>query len=1099
MTSPDTHIAPEAVLDLPAVEYVRSHSLGRIHHVLDTGGTSNVVSIDDIRVSPRRTERVYTLPNGQRVIVTTGSQRKRPDDVDAVLQVRSGEKPRWLSHRLLEAFERDVADRGLKKIAAEIPQRWLDQFRFRTEVRDSQLNIVTRGLRPPQMGGLYAIGSHWSLYHQPATVVMPTGTGKTETMLATLVAYSPGVLLVVVPSEVLRDQTARKFAGLGLLRELGTLGSNAPNPIVGIVRRRPRSVADLDLFAQCNVVVTTMSAIAEGTATPLVPEIASRVKALVVDEAHHLGAVGWSGFREKFADRKVLQFTATPFRRDGKLVDGKVIYTYPLHLAQRDGYFKAILFEAVYEVDPDDADSVIANAAVDKLKADRAAGRDHILLVRCKTIERAKSIQSIYHSLAPEFNPLVVSSESSAEAKAALDELRQRTCRIVVCVNMLGEGFDLPQLKIAAVHDPHKSLAVLLQFVGRFTRTGDSDIGDATVIANIADVEVSSALERLYSEDADWNQLLNEYSSEAAKAHAELVDFLNASQRLDDADDESVEISHQLLRPSFSTLFYEAPSWNPKRFFEGLHSEADVQRVWLNEASSTLFFVTRREPPLQWTRSREIKDRQWDLFVLHHDANRQLLYLSASDKTSSYEELANAVGATQLVSGDVIFRSLGKINRLVFQNIGVRKYGRRNLRFALYTGADVAQALTISERTGSVKSNLSGSGWENGKPTTIGCSYKGRVWSREPGTIPELIGWCEAVGRKLQDDTIDTRQIIANVLIPEEVESLPRNEPLSIEWPVELLRQSEDRVILRRDAAELELSMVDIAIHRVDYDSNQLHFFLRSVDEEEWATFVMEVGGAGGFNVTQTSQLPVRIRAGIIETELSSYLSDYPPLIRFTDLSELDGNLLIKPQHAQQLVLPNEAVEVWEWGGVDTTKESMWKNGVERRDSIQWRAAQDFVKGGFHIVFDDDAPGEAADLVCLKEESDHIRLALVHCKFARGAPGGERVQDVVEVCSQAVRSSKWKWKFRDLCRHIAAREKRLATAARRTRFLSGGSAILNRFAKVSRFKEVKAEILIVQPGVSRSRLTPDQTTVLAAAHSFIKETIDVELSIAASP
>ena len=35
---------------------------------------------------------------------------------------------------------------------------------------------------------------------------------------------------------------------------------------------------------------------------------------------------------------------------------------------------------------------------------------------------------------------------------------------------MLGEGFDLPALKVAVVHDPQKSLAVTLQFIGRFTR-----------------------------------------------------------------------------------------------------------------------------------------------------------------------------------------------------------------------------------------------------------------------------------------------------------------------------------------------------------------------------------------------------------------------------------------------------------------------------------------------------------------------------------------------------------------------------------------------------------------------------------------------------
>jgi alpha-tubulin suppressor-like RCC1 family protein len=73
---------------------------------------------------------------------------------------------------------------------------------------------------------------------------------------------------------------------------------------------------------------------------------------------------------------------------------------------------------------------------------------------------------------------------------------------------MLGEGFDLPELKIAGLHDKHKSEAVTLQFVGRFTRIR-TDLGDATVIANIAHDNVAAALQSLYAEDADWNAILS--------------------------------------------------------------------------------------------------------------------------------------------------------------------------------------------------------------------------------------------------------------------------------------------------------------------------------------------------------------------------------------------------------------------------------------------------------------------------------------------------------------------------------------------------------------------------------------------------------------
>ncbi len=1099
MTQDDPTIDKPNLLELPPLELQATEPIGQIRHVLQHAGSVKVRKIELIQTSPRLTDDLYHLENGQRIIVTSRKRLSRPARVDGVIQIEENGTGKWLSHRLLDQLNKAIHDKGWEVFTKQIASGWQHQFTYDKEQRDPSGTILRPGLRPPQIGSLHAIGAHWSLHTEPATVVMPTGTGKTETMLATLVAHSPGTLLIVVPSKVLRNQTATKFLTLGLLRSLGNLEAESPNPVVGIITKRPRDETDLTIFQKCNVVITTMSALAEASTSHLIPKIAGRVGTLIVDEAHHIGAASWSTFREHFSERPVLQFTATPYRRDGKLVDGKVIYDYPLDAAQRDGYFKKISFQPIYEIDQSTADQAIAKAAVTKLQDDDAAGFSHVVMARCSDIDRAKAVIEIYKGIAPELNAVIVHSEAG-DPTTALDQLRSGQSRVVVCVNMLGEGFDLPQLKIAAVHDTHKSLAVLLQFTGRFTRTAGITIGDATVIANIADQEVSSALERLYSEDANWNQLLSEFSSEASRSHTELVEFLNSSQRLDEpTENETVEISHHLLHPMLSTLTYEAGAFRPKEFFKGLPKTMHVHRVWLHEQSNTLYFVTRTEPTIKWTRSRELHDRQWDLFVLHYDSERGLLFLSSSDHDTDYDKMAKVVGATKIISGDVIFRTLGNINRLVFQNVGVKKHGRRNLRYALYTGADVAEALSISERAGSVKSNLSGSGWEDGEQVSIGCSYKGRVWAREPGTIPEFVNWCAKVGKKLQDQSIDTTQIIANVLIPEEVDVLPDKPPLSIEWPVEILHQSEERVILSSGNETLPISMFDMKIVRFDVANSQLTFVISTEPDEIWGELILTVGGADGFRVSRSSRTPVSITIGQLSMPIESYLSNYPPMVRFVDLSELDGNLLIRPQNTQEMIFPGERLEAWDWSGVDITKESIWKHGARRANSIQERTAQHFTDGGFEVVFDDDDAGEAADLICLKEEDEHIRLALIHCKFTQAATPGERVKDVVEVCSQAVRSAKWKGKFRDLSRHMIAREKRSANTGRSTRFFSGQVADLNKYLRISRFKPIKPEISIVQPGLSQSKITPDQTAVLASAYSYLKETIGADLDVVCSP
>ncbi len=1070
-------------------------SIGYVQIELVSSYETVITSITEVQVSPRKKEKMYELSDGQRVLIT---DRKidMPSGVDGIL-CKGDIGLKWRAHKLLKECAEQISTRGLPTIAQEIEQSWRGQFQYNAEKVNEQGEVLLRGLRPPQIGGLHSIGSHWSLSKQAATVVMPTGTGKTETMLSTMIAYQPGKILVVVPSQVLRDQTVRKFTNLGLLRLLGNIPQSIHNPIVGVIESRPTKESDLDILKDCNVIISTMSAVADEATSALLPQIADIIDTLIVDEAHHVAASSWSQFREAFSLNKVLQFTATPYRRDGKLVDGKVIYEYPLHMAQKDGYFKKISFKAIFQIDQIEADKAIAAEVISTLRKDIEGGLDHIAMARTSSIDRAKEIVQYYEELAPEYKPIIVHSEAG-NVQSELEKLLSRSSRVVVCVNMLGEGFDLPQLKIAGLHDAHKSLAILLQFTGRFTRSSASAIGDATVVANTADPVVLPALERLYSEDADWNQLLSEFSSEAAKAHLSLINFLNTSQRIDEvADNDEQELSHHLFRPNPTTVVYEIDEFSPKKFHEGLSSSINIKGVWLHE-NRTLYFVTRVDPTIRWTRSKNIRDRVWDLFILHYDETRKLLYVCSSDTSSTFENIAEAVGGKKLISGDIIFRALGRINRLVFQNVGVKKHGRRNLRYAMYTGADVVEALSISERAGSVKSNLSGTGWEHGEPMTIGCSYKGRVWARDPGTIPELIKWCENVGAKLRDDTIVTNDIIKNVLIPEEITALPDKPILGIDWPIELLKQAEERVILSNGTNEISLLSLDIEISGIDQASNRVEFILKN-KTGTWATFALTVGGDNGFTISQISPAtPVSITVGRIQVPIVSYFSDYPPMIRFIDLSELDGNLLIRPQSVQSLIIPEERFEPWDWTGIDIRKESILKDGLVRQDSIQWKAAQHFIAGNFDVVFNDDDAGEAADLVCLKEENDYIRLVLVHCKFTTNTTSGLRIKDVVEVSAQAIRSAKWKWKFKELCRHILERERGFTASGNNTRFLLGQSTDLNKIARMSRVKELRPEILIVQPGLSQSRITDEQKVVLAAAYSFLKETIGVDLDVICS-
>src|SRR5260370_20427306 len=101
-------------------------------------------------------------------------------------------------------------------------------------------------------------------------------------------------------------------------------------------------------------------------------------------------------------------------------------------------------------------------------------------MARDDSVARAKEVFAIY-SRFPEFKPVEVHTGIKSQRKRdeAKGMLFSGESRIVICVDMLGEGFDLPELKIAAFHDIRKSVAVTLQLAGRFTRER-ADLGDAS-------------------------------------------------------------------------------------------------------------------------------------------------------------------------------------------------------------------------------------------------------------------------------------------------------------------------------------------------------------------------------------------------------------------------------------------------------------------------------------------------------------------------------------------------------------------------------------------------------------------------------------------
>ena len=63
----------------------------------------------------------------------------------------------------------------------DVVSSWQDAIVMR------EASETVTGFRAAQLGALCSIKAHWTTSRHSATIVMPTGTGKTETMMATIV------------------------------------------------------------------------------------------------------------------------------------------------------------------------------------------------------------------------------------------------------------------------------------------------------------------------------------------------------------------------------------------------------------------------------------------------------------------------------------------------------------------------------------------------------------------------------------------------------------------------------------------------------------------------------------------------------------------------------------------------------------------------------------------------------------------------------------------------------------------------------------------------------------------------------------------------
>ena len=912
---------------------------------------------------------------------------------------------------------------------------------------------------------------------------MPTGTGKTETMLAWLVAQRPERVLVVVPSSALREQIASKFETLGILQQEGIVGPGAMRPRVGRVAGRFDSEKDaVDFVAACNVVVVTPNAVRASEAA-VRRAFFSGFTHLLVDEAHHAPARTWTEIICAFGERPVLLFTATPYRRDGLTLPGRVIFRFPLREAQKEGYFSTIDFTAVLDLDEDD--EALARAALSRLRSDLDAGHEHLLLARVRTKARADEIHALYSRLAPEFAPKAIyDSLPASERDAAIRAMRERSSRVIVCVDMLGEGFDLPTLKVGAFHDAHRSLSPMVQLIGRLARTSSPvPIGTASVFVRQDPKQALSPLRFLLREDPDWDKVLSDMTERATERADEISEF-QASFAHNPPD-----VPVGLLEPKMSARAFATTTvdWDPLaaravyggRILDGLIS--------VNRDDTIAWFVIETVSDLRWGNIPSLRATDYTLVVLFLDRMQGLLYVHCSDTKRSLDDLVEAVLGHEAmpVNGYDTFKVFAKLDRLVPTNIGLLDARDRDKRFSMHVGSDVETALTEAERTHKANTHVAAKALQEGERVTIAAALSGRFWSmRTASNLAEWRQWCRDQGAKLRDRSVDVRSLFRDMIIPVDVKERPPYPFLAVEWPWELYLGSGTSSHVTYNESGVPLTDAGLRIDDYGVDG-PLRF---SVVTPTW-----ELPYEGRFSSTGIHYRALgddaTVEGGHGSTvPLSTWLNNHKPTLLLSgDRLITGGDRLLAPRTALP-PYPRDHLRSLDWttGGVDITVESQGPD--RRKDSVQAFMARYLEENQtFDVLIDDDRSGEAADLVGIRVCGGDMHVTLVHCKYSSKPEAGSRLADLYEVCGQAMRGARWRDNAAlPLLEHLDRRAVGYMCRFGGSAFEIGDREALFRIRQQAPLLFPRFTTIIAQPGLSIRSASDEQLRLIAGAASYVQ-------------
>jgi len=940
------------------------------------------------------------------------------------------------------------------------------------------------GFRPGQLGALHAAVSHFSVYEEAAILSLPTGYGKTAVIMALPFVLAARRLLVVEPSDVLRRQTVAHFRELSTLRKLQTVIDATPNPRVKGQKGRPSTAEEWNELADSDVVVSTPAS----TSPVYQPQSTSDLFDLVIfDEAHHAPADTWKAYLDHYRDARFIFLTATPFRRDKKAIPGRLAYSYPVSRASKERAFGKVRFkpaEIKNDQDETEVDTAIARAAVQQLQADRKAGFDHRLFARASSITAAHSLVELYKA-----EGVKVARIDSQTSKRRQDEVEGQLLRGeldgIVCVDMFGEGYDFPKLKVAALHAPHRSLVPTLQFIGRFARTTDASTGDATLIAPIS--RLRDATSRLFEVGVDIAQLIDAAAQAQLAAGAvdrQILDVLITKAQAESDYDAVSPLSLELYAHTRVFECSAVPDFN--KFESIIARKLKLAKQWLSaDGRISLLLTVDNEPP-SWATSDVLVNVRHDAFLLAYNAASKLCFIGSTRRTDRlYIELMETVckDSHRPISYEATRRAAAGLSDLRFYNVGLKNTALNTQAesYRVLTGPRAERAVTAGDARAYVQGHFFGSGSVGEERETIGASSSSRIWSNRRLSVAEYLDWITTLNTRLNGGGSIASSQLDLVQHSRTLKKLPARI-IGGSWHKDAYRQAP-RVRYRRvgTGGWTFRQITDLELADFSTASGQLHFAIAS--DEESLPFSFSLAGGQLIRARGTAWESELLSGQDEWIDFATWLSMHPPAFFASDKSSFVGMNAIPAPSLVAKALAEGSAEVIDWSGCALGVE-FEKAKAKGLNTVHQQIQRHIEKDpALEVLVYDHRSGEAADYIAVTRTADRFRISLYHCKGAGGAPSGGRVDDVYEVTCQLLKSVAY-CATEVLAKHV---EHRVHPGRHRSpsTFMKGDLAQLNAILGNTPADKIEFAIYGVQPGISKAAVDEHLTDLMAFSLDYV--------------